>query len=88
MYQAHSLIQAEHFTPQLTARLLNIFDATWAECRTKDVHSACSLAAALCTLARSGQHSPDRLSQFARSVAADPRKYRPKLAWPEPSPGQ
>jgi hypothetical protein len=79
VYQAYSLIQAEHFAPKVTARLLNIFDATWAECPTKDVHSACTVAAALCALARSGQHSADRLTQYAKSVAADPEKFRPKL---------
>ena len=80
MYQAHYLIEAEHFTPQITAQLLNIFDATWAGCKTKNVHSACTVAAALCALARAGQNSPDRLSRYAKSVAADPKKYRPKLA--------
>ena len=38
MYQAHCLIEAEHFTPQITAQLLNIFDAAWAGCKTKNVH--------------------------------------------------
>jgi hypothetical protein len=58
MHQAYTIIRAEHFTPKITAQLLNIFDTAWAECEMKDAHLACTVAAALCALARSGQNGP------------------------------
>ena len=80
MYQARNIIRAERFGPRLSALLLNILDDTWANCETRDVVNAGVVAAALCAMARSGLHAPERLRRYAASVAANPKKFLPHQA--------
>ena len=42
---------------------------------TRDLVNAGAVAAALCAMARSGQHAPERLRRYAASVAANQRSF-------------
>jgi hypothetical protein len=77
MLRSRNLIRAEHFNPNLTALLLLVLDEACADFGTSDPDRARVISAALCAMARAGQHAPDRLRRFAQIIALDPQKYRP-----------
>lgn len=70
MLKAYGVIRGEDFDPQIETLLLNILDDTCAGQHGREGSEPRALAAALCALARAGQHSPDRLRRYAASVVA------------------
>ena len=60
MHAAQIIIDREGFSPHTTAMLHEVFGEVWSSSPNKSDFAARSIAASLCALARSGQHSRAR----------------------------
>jgi hypothetical protein len=65
MPHARNEIALANLPPEITDVLYRIFDSVWDSASTKSEAVAHAIAEALCTLARAGQSSSERLYIYA-----------------------